>query len=417
MKLVKSGGQQYSELVLVAVLFFAWGAIFLARMSGLYLSPFLAPEFHLTPPQCGLLGSALAISWAFSGLFFGSLSDRIGRRMILIPCLLVSAALCAGCGLARNFPQLLLLRILLGLAEGPAWPILNAIVKDASPEATRGRNVGIVVSAAALVGLAAAPLLATQVASHLGWRWGFFAASVPAFVAGLLVLIYGPEPERSGFAGTRSGREWNFLAILRRRNVWLSCVGTTGFMCWLFVTHSFAPLYITEVAHQTSSTAGFLIAATGVGSFLSGLIFPALSDKIGRKLGLRIMASLSVVVPIALVIPFLYSHLWLLGAILLVANAGQGVSALIMVLIPSEAVRPEYAGTAIGLAVFIGEIVGATLLPLLSGKLAQTYGLGITMWIAAAGMILVFLLTFVLGGVGPPVEARTQNLKEGLLDH
>lgn len=129
------------------------------------------------------------------------------------------------------------------------------------------------------------------------------------------------------------------------------------------------------------------------------------------------MASLSVVVPIALVIPFLYSHLWLLGAILLVANAGQGVSALIMVLIPSEAVRPEYAGTAIGLAVFIGEIVGATLLPLLSGKLAQTYGLGITMWIAAAGMILVFLLTFVLGGVGPPVEARTPNLKEGLLDH
>lgn len=129
------------------------------------------------------------------------------------------------------------------------------------------------------------------------------------------------------------------------------------------------------------------------------------------------MASLSMVVPIALVVPFLYRHLWLLGAILLVANAGQGVSALIMVLIPSEAVCPEYAGTAIGLAVFIGEIVGATLLPLFSGKLAQTYGLGITMWIAAAGMILVFLLTFVLGGVGPPVEARTLNLKEGLLDH
>jgi dipeptide/tripeptide permease len=51
--------------------------------------------------------------------------------------------------------------------------------------------------------------------------------------------------------------------------------------------------------------------------------------------------------------------------------------------------------------VFVGEIVGATLLPLLSGKLAQTYGLGITMWIAAAGMILVFLLTYVMKGVEP----------------
>lgn len=108
----------------------------------------------------------------------------------MIPSLLLSAVLCAVCGLARNFPQLLLFRVLLGVAEGPAWPILNAMVKDSSSDATRGRNVGIVVSAAALVGLAAAPLLATQVASRLGWRWAFFAASVPALVAGLLVLMY-----------------------------------------------------------------------------------------------------------------------------------------------------------------------------------------------------------------------------------
>ena len=106
------------------------------------------------------------------------------------------------------------------------------------------------------------------------------------------------------------------------------------------------------------------------------------------------MASLSALVPLSLLVPSLYRHLWFLGAILLVANAGQGVSALIMVLIPSEAVRPESAGTAIALVVFVGEIVGATLLPLLGGRLAQTYGLGITMWIAAAGMIMVFLLTF-----------------------
>jgi MFS family permease len=181
-------------------------------------------------------------------------------------------------------------------------------------------------------------------------------------------------------------------------------------MCWLFVTHSFAPLYITRVAHKTSTTTGFLIAATGVGSFLSGLILPALSDKIGRKAGLRLMASLSAVVPIALVVPFLYSHLWLLGAILLVANAGQGVSALIMVLIPSEAVRPKYAGTAIGLAVFVGEIVGATLLPFLGGKLAQTYGLGITMWLAAAGMVLVFLVTFGMRGGAQPVALGSRDL-------
>jgi hypothetical protein len=47
---------------LVVLFFFAWGSIFLARMSVLYLAPFIAPDPHLSHAQVGLLASALALT-------------------------------------------------------------------------------------------------------------------------------------------------------------------------------------------------------------------------------------------------------------------------------------------------------------------------------------------------------------------
>jgi MFS family permease len=80
-----NGGSRRYEIVLIGVLFFTWGTVFLDRMSQLDLGPYLAPAFHLTHEQIGLLASVLAIAWAVSTLLFGALSDRFGRRRILIP--------------------------------------------------------------------------------------------------------------------------------------------------------------------------------------------------------------------------------------------------------------------------------------------------------------------------------------------
>jgi MFS family permease len=123
-------------------------------MSQLYLALYIAPEFHLTHAQVGMLASVLAIMWAMSTLVFGALSDRFGRRVILVPAVLAFSALSWLSGLARSFEQLLIFRALMGIAEGPTWSIMTALIEESSPASRRGRNVGLVVSAAALVGLA-----------------------------------------------------------------------------------------------------------------------------------------------------------------------------------------------------------------------------------------------------------------------
>jgi len=274
------------ENTLVAILFFTWGTVFLDRMSQLYLAPYFAPEFHLSHQQIGSLASVLAITWAASTFFFGALSDRVGRKLVLVPAVFIFSILSWMTGLAHSFHQLLLIRALMGVAEGPTWSIMTALIEESSHPSRRGRNIGLVVSAAALVGLAAAPVLTTQVAARWGWRPAFFVAGVPGLLMGFLIWKLVREPAGDRGTGHAKPSLIDYFSILRYRNIWLCCLGATGFMSWLFALNVFAPLYITEVAHQPLTTAGFLPGAGGLAQIL-GHCGSIPGRRTGKKLASR----------------------------------------------------------------------------------------------------------------------------------
>jgi MFS family permease len=404
--------QKGYENRLVAVLFLTWGTVFLDRMSLAYLAPFIAPDLHLNEAQIGLLVSALAVAWAVSSLIFGMLSDRIGRRPVLIPSIFVFSALSWLSGVVRSFGQLFLVRSLMGVAEGPAWPTIAATIEASSSPERRGRNVGIVVSAAGLVGLALAPVLTTQVAAHFGWRAAFFIAGLPGIILGFVIWKFVREPGERGSTEPGAANPhhhkptWGeYLSLLRYRNIWLCCIGAAGFMTWLFVMNVFAPLYITQVSKNSATTAGFVIGASGLGSFLWGWIFPWFSDRIGRKPALLIMAVLSAIVPLTYQAAFLAGHPWLMAGAGFIANGGQGIAALIIVLVPSESVPAGFAATAIGLATLVGEIVGGAFAPAIAGAIATRHGLAAPLWIAAGGAMVVFFASLMLRETAPAKAA------------
>jgi MFS family permease len=148
------------------------------------------------------------------------------------------------------------------------------------------------------------------------------------------------------------------------------------------------------VAHKPATTAGFLLGASGLGSFFLGFLLPSLSDRMGRKPVLLLMAALSAIVPLAFLIPALY--VYPLAAIVFVANTGQGIASLIMVLVPTESVPSQFRATSIGLTTLVGETMGATGAPILAGTLAEKHGLGVTMWLAAGGSAVLFLAALFL---------------------
>ena len=102
--------------------------------------------------------------------------------------------------------------------------------------------------------------------------------------------------------------------------------------------------------------------------------------------------------------------------IVFVANSGQGIASVVLVLVPTETVAAQFRATSIGLTTLAGEVVGATAAPILAGRLAQRHGLAVTMWSAAAGSGLLFLIALFLQETGPARAATVvrDNLIETL---
>ena len=135
-------------------------------------------------------------------------------------------------------------------------------------------------------------------------------------------------------------------------------------------------------------------------------IFPWLSDRWGRKPVLLSIALTSAVVPLTYQMSFLISHPWLMAFAGFIANGGQGIAALVLVLIPTESVSPRLAGTAIGLATLVGEVFGGTLAPTISGAIADRLGFAAPLWIAAAGAVGVFAAALFMKETAPGRVAR-----------
>jgi len=253
-----------------------------------------------------------------------------------------------------------------------------------------------------MVGLALAPVLTTQIAARVGWRGAFFVAGVPGLLLGMLLWRFVREPSGGQPSAAHPKPSWKeYLALLHQRNILLCCLAGAGFMTWLFVMNAFAPLYITEVSKNSVTFAGLILGASGLGAFLWGWILPWLSDYTGRKPALLFVGLISAVVPLTYQMPFLVSHPWMLAIAGFVANGGQGIAALALVLIPAESVSPEFAATAIGLTTLIGEVFGGTLAPAIAGRVADRYGLAAPLWIAAAGAVTVFCAGLFLRETAP----------------
>ncbi len=399
--------QKRYEFLLVGIMFFTWGTLYLDRMTVLFIAPYIAPDLHLSSLQIGQLAAVLSVTWAISGLGFGLVSDRVGCRPVLIPMIFAFSAMSVLSGLAQNFHQLLAARALMGLAEGPCWSVMNSIVERSSTPQTRARNVGLVLGAASIVGLAVTPVISTQIAAHDGWRLAFMVAAAPGVIGGILVWMFIKEPSRQNDEGIVEHRIAlrDLPSLFGTRNIILCSIASAGFIWWLVLQNIFGPIFITSMMHESGTTAGFLLGAAGLGSYIIGSFGPSFANRFGRRQVLIVFAAASFFLPLAIIYPPLYGHLWLLAGILFCTQGALAISALVMVLIPTASVPVRLSASAIGLVTMVGEIIGSTFAPVFAGNLVPVYGLAFPLELSAAGMIPVILAALFIKERRPAVAS------------
>ena len=137
-------------------------------------------EFHLNDGQLGLFsGLAYGMAFSIAALPAGWIADRVSRRGFLTLALLAWSLLTAAGGMTRNYAQLLLARVGVGVGEAAAAPIVLPLLTDIFPARQRALAIGVLYMAVPMGSLIAASVGGFVAAEH-GWRAAFFIAGVYA---------------------------------------------------------------------------------------------------------------------------------------------------------------------------------------------------------------------------------------------
>lgn len=153
-------------------------------------------ELQLTDSGIAFLtGVALALFYVVLGFPISYLIDRGNRRNIIAVCLILWSAMTAFCGLSKNYTQLLLARIGIGIGEAGGTPGANSIISDYFPAAKRPMALTIF-SLGAPIGAWLGADIAGIINDAYDWRTVFLVLGIPGIVVGVLIFLTIKEPRR-----------------------------------------------------------------------------------------------------------------------------------------------------------------------------------------------------------------------------
>ncbi len=136
----------------------------------------------------------------------GYLADKIGRRAVLVPAILVFSLMSVFSGMVGSVMALVLVRVIMGIAEGPVASTGVAVAVEASKPSRRGMNNGIFQCMISLFGLALGPIIATRLLETHSWRSVFMIVGIPGLIMAVLMWFVVREPLKRAVAGPRRRR-------------------------------------------------------------------------------------------------------------------------------------------------------------------------------------------------------------------
>lgn len=282
--------------------------------------PQVVEVFGLSQIQVGWIVTAYSLPGIVSAPLSGVLADRVGRKRVLVPTLLVFGLAGGACALARTFSLLLLLRVFQGAAAAPLVGLAVTMIGDRYEGRTRATAIGY--NASVLnVGTAAYPAIGGGLAA-LTWYWPF-ALPLLAIPVGLTLAarLSSPPLDR---ASTLS----KYLGVARRQLTDRRVAGLLGINLGIYILIfggllTYLPTLLDLRFGAPAPVAGGVIA---VGSVASGVV----ASQIGRIRGAvserRLIQGSLVLDAVALALMPIIPTVWGVGGASLLFGAAQGLN-------------------------------------------------------------------------------------------
>ena len=212
---VSAGLSRRQAWALTLVATFTMAVSYIDRQTLSVIAPAVQASLGINDVAYGWLVSAFSIAYLVGAPLAGRLIDRVGARRGLLVAVIVWSGVAALHTLVPGFGVLFALRIALGLAESPSFPGAAQTIHRALPPKDRPRALGVLFSGSS-IGAMFAPLLATSLANHFGWRFAFVGTALVglSWVPIWLYVTRTPEaraaldhPENEVEAATASARD------------------------------------------------------------------------------------------------------------------------------------------------------------------------------------------------------------------
>jgi len=389
------------EVKIILILSVAFGLVGLDRFILPVLFPSMMGELKLTYADLGNLVGILAVAWGIAAFGMGYMSDRLGRRKVLVPAVVTFSLLSALSGMATGLLSLLIIRAVMGLAEGPVASTGVAVAVEASHPKRRGLNNGVFQCMISLFGLALGPLIATQLLQVTGWRNVFMIVGIPGLIVAVVMFFIVREPATLKTASGAPVRRPSFGQLFAHRNVPLAMLTLMCAMTGIFVQAAMMPNYLQDYLKLSTADMGFVTSAIGFGGCIGQFGLPAISDIIGRK-----PATLLSFIVAAI---FLYlfaqtgaeSLTMLFGLLFVAALFNFAALAILAGPVAAEAAPIGMVASVAGLVIGAGEVFGGGVAPAIAGRIAQATGIQNTLLFAIGGQVLGIVLSLMLKETAP----------------
>ncbi len=361
---------------------FAINAInFFDRQIGGVLAEPVRKEWGLSDTQVGWLATAFTLLYAAVGVPLGRLADRSNRTRILTVGVFFWSLMTAASGLTRNFWQLFLVRLGVGVGEATCAPASASLIGDLYPPQQRAKAISVFMMGLP-IGVALSYLVSSQIAANFGWRNAFFVAGIPGLLCAILALFL-REPERGASeahtaVGAQKRHGSPYLLVLATPTMFWIILSGALHNFNMYALSAFQMPFLMRYHGATLTGAGrllTLLTLAGIPALLIGGFAGDIMRRV-RSNGRLLVATLAVL----LSAPFMYLALNAAPGDLLGFGVFMAVGGGLMFVYYStvystiqDVIEPSLRGTAMALYFFAMYVIGGSFGPVATGFLSEKY--------------------------------------------
>lgn len=216
-----------------------------ALFSDAHFQQAMGIDFDTT--RLGILMSAFLLSYGFSSVLLSGLGDRIPPLRLLTGMMVARCLLMVMMGFTHSYTLMIVLRILLGIAGGPLFPLAFAIVRQTFPQRMQARATMLWLLGTPF-GAAVGFPLSLMLLSQFGWQSTFFTMALLTLPVLALVRIglrgIRIESKTGMVENARQSRRAARRELLASPHFWLICIFNIAFLTYLWGINGWLPGYL-----------------------------------------------------------------------------------------------------------------------------------------------------------------------------